>query len=63
MAFTIGAQYLLERAIMKQKHFDEELSEILWHCYQLKQKAKAMQEDKSSLPAWLVKLLRDKPKA
>lgn len=39
------------------KPFDEELSEFLFRCYQLKKKAALAQKQKKSLPAWLIKLL------
>lgn len=41
-----------------EKPFDEELSELLWRTYQLKKKAKEIQNQKKSLPAWIINLLK-----
>ena len=59
MFFCFSARYLLESNKMNDddKSFDEELNEFLFKCYRLKKKAELAQQDKKSLPAWLIKLL------
>lgn len=51
---------------MEEQEFDEfltEIAELLHGAWLLKQKAKEYQKEKNSLPMWLVKLLKNNPKA
>lgn len=43
------------------EHLDQDLSELLIRCHQLKQKAKEQLEQKKSLPMWLTELLQNNP--
>ena len=43
------------------RELDEDLSEILWRCHQLKQRAIRELNQKNSFPAWLTCLLNYPP--